>query len=55
MMSESDKAFNAFVAAAKEYLQYMDQWDKFKFNTPHGMVFVTIGMENPYPNDFEDV
>jgi hypothetical protein len=52
---ELNKAFDSLVAAAKDYAHYMDQWDKFKFNTSFGMIYVSIVMETAYPNDYEDV
>jgi hypothetical protein len=33
----------------------MDQWEKFKFDTEHGPIYVTIAMENPYPDSFDRV
>ena len=53
--SEEDEAFIALVAAARRWANHMDQWDKFKFNTEYGMVYVTIGRSDLWPDDFTDV
>ena len=34
---------------------HLDQWEKFRFETPHGTVFVTISREDLYPETFEMV
>jgi len=36
-------------------IRYMDQWDKFKFQTPHGTIYVTLSMESESPDSFEEV
>jgi hypothetical protein len=50
-----DKAWDAFVAAAKEWERHLDQWDKIKFKTDFGMCYVSIGREDPYPDSFDEV
>jgi hypothetical protein len=35
--------------------RYLDQWDKFKFQTKYGWVYVTIGREDPYPDSFDAI
>lgn len=54
-MKEEDEAWDAFVNAAKAWSEYLDQWDKIKFPTKHGMVYVTIGRSDPYPDTFDEV
>lgn len=34
---------------------YMDQWEKFKFDTEHGPIYVTIRTEEEYPDSFDRV
>jgi hypothetical protein len=51
-MEDEDDAWDAFVNAAKAWAQYLDQWDKIKFQTEHGMVYVTISRADPYPDSF---
>jgi hypothetical protein len=51
-MEDADAAWDAFVNAAKAWAQYLDQWDKIKFQTEHGMVYVTISRADPYPDSF---
>lgn len=51
----SDAAWAAFIAAAKAWARHMDQWDKFKFETEYGMIYVTISMRDLYPGSFEVV
>lgn len=53
--AKEDAAWNALVSAARDWAGHMDQWDKFKFNTEFGVVYVTIGRQDPWPNDFVDV
>jgi hypothetical protein len=51
-MTPDDTAWFEFVKAAKEFSRYLDQWEKFKFETPHGPVYVSISREDPYPDSF---
>lgn len=48
-------AWNAFVAVARAYAPHLDQWDKVKFQTDFGTVYVTIGRSDPYPDSFEEI
>jgi hypothetical protein len=50
-----EAAWTAFVAAARAYAPYMDQWDKFKFQAPGGMIYVTIRLSDPYPDSFDEI
>lgn len=52
----TDKAvWQAFVAGAVAWAERMDQWDKIKFSTPYGMIYVTIGRSDLYPDSFSEV
>jgi hypothetical protein len=53
--TEGDAAWSAFISAAKAYAEHLDQWDKVKFQTKHGTVYLTIGRRDPYPDSFEEV
>jgi hypothetical protein len=33
----------------------LDQFEKFKFRTEYGDIFVTIGRADPYPESFEEI
>ena len=49
-------AWKALVLSCHRWASdYMDQWDKFKFDTRHGPVFVTISRQDQYPDDFGKV
>lgn len=52
---EAIAAWNTLVAAARSYAPHLDQWEKFKFPTDYGMVYVTISLEDPYPDSFEEI
>ena len=52
MMSDAD-AWNALVRSAVEWARRMDQWEKFKFDTEFGMVYVSIALETEYPDSFD--
>jgi hypothetical protein len=54
-LSGADAAWDALVAAARAWAEHLDQWDKFKFQTDYGPVYVTVGREDPYPDSFEDL
>ena len=54
-MPGEDESWNALVAAARVWANHMDQWDKFKFQTDHGPVYVTIGRSDPWPDSFDQV
>lgn len=51
----SDAAWFAFVAAAKEFALYLDQWEKIKFETSYGPVYVSISRSDPYPDSFTEI
>ena len=51
-MSDAD-AWNALVRSAVEWARRMDQWEKFKFDTEFGMVYVSIALETEYPDSFD--
>jgi hypothetical protein len=53
-MSE-DEAWNALVAAAREWANHMDQWQKFKFETEFGTVYVSLTRCEQYADDFNQV
>lgn len=53
--AEADAAFLNLATAAQTWAtKHMDQWEKFRFTTPHGMVYVTISMETQCPQSFDD-
>lgn len=55
-MSKADEAHTKLVAAAHEWAtKHMDQWEKFKFETPHGWIYVSITMTTNYPDSFDKV
>ena len=51
-----DWAWEALVSNCHRWASgHMDQWEKFKFDTRYGVVFVTISRADPYPDDFGKV
>jgi len=34
---------------------HMDQWEKVKFDTRYGQVYVTISLQDPYPDSFDKI
>lgn len=52
---EVDKAWGEFVAAAQAFAVHLDQWEKIKFKTEFGMVYVSITREELYPDSFEEI
>lgn len=55
-MPESYPAFAPFatlVAAAREWATHMDQWEKFRFETEFGTVYVRVALEDPYPETYD--
>jgi hypothetical protein len=46
-------AWHALVEAVVAWQAHMDQWEKFKFATPYGHVYVTISMASDYPDSFD--
>jgi hypothetical protein len=53
MTIETDKAWDALVKSCIEWANHMDQWEKFKFNTEFGTVYVSIMLETEYPDSFD--
>lgn len=50
----ADKAFSALVRAADAWAyHHMDQWEKFKFETDYGPIYVSLSMHDPYPDSFD--
>jgi hypothetical protein len=50
----AERDFRSLVTAAAVWQdRHMDQWEKFKFETEHGPIFVTISMEDQYPDSFD--
>lgn len=43
------------VEAVGAWSQRMDQWEKFKFETSYGPIYVTISMQDQYPDSFDTV
>ena len=50
-----DAAWQALVAAAHAWAEHLDQWDKFKFQTDHGPVYVSIGRAAECPDSFDEL
>ena len=46
-------AWTALVAAAKEWAKHMDQWERFRFETEFGTIYVSITMETEWPEAFD--
>ena len=34
---------------------HMDQWEKVKFDTRYGQVYVTISLQDPHPDSFDKI
>jgi len=49
----ADQAFRTLVRAAYVWSQHMDQWEKIKFDTDYGPIYVTISMQSEYPDSFD--
>lgn len=52
-MDDETEAWKNFVKAAGVWSGHLDQWDKFKFETEYGLVYVSIGRQDPYPDSFD--
>lgn len=50
-----DAEWFALVAAAKAFAAHLDQWEKIKFETSYGTVYVSIGRSDPYPDSFTEI
>lgn len=49
------KDFKSLVDAVKANIKHMDQWEKFKFETPSGMIYVSITYHDLWPDSFEKI
>ncbi len=52
---EEYATWDAFVAAAKAYAQHLDQWEKVKFDTDYGPVYLSISRSDPFPDSFDSL
>ena len=50
-----EAAWETFVAASRAWAAYLDQWDKFQFQTDYGPVYVSIGRAAEYPDSFDEL
>ncbi len=51
-----DNDFDALLKAAKRWSElHMDQWDKLKFKTKYGTVYLSLSRSTQYPDDFYEV
>ena len=53
--TDEENAWITLVRAAVQWTRYMDQWDKFRFDTEFGPVYVNITMETEHPESFDHV
>jgi hypothetical protein len=56
MSEPNDTASTAWIRlvhAARDWANHLDQWDRFKFNTEHGLVYVFVGRSVYYPVNFD--
>lgn len=51
----ADIAWIRLVHAARDWANHMDQWERFKFPTKHGVVYVSVDRSVPYPENFDVV
>jgi hypothetical protein len=51
--ASADTAWKAFLDAAKRYEPFMDQFDRVKWRGASGMVYLSIGRSDAYPDSFE--
>lgn len=50
----AEQCFRSLVLACAVWQdRHMDQWEKFKFDTEFGLIFVTISMHDEYPDSFD--
>lgn len=55
-LTEEDQAWDNLITAAYHWSSiHMDQWEKVKFTTPFGEVYLTLSYQDPYPNSFAKV
>jgi hypothetical protein len=51
-----DNDFDALLKAAKRWSElHMDQWEKLKFKTEYGVVYLSLTRETLFPDDFDEV
>ena len=49
-------AWNAFVEGVKGWANvHMDQWEKIKFPSEQGHIYVTVSRRDLYPDSFDEV
>lgn len=51
----ADTAWIRLVHAARDWANHMDQWERFKFPTEYGPVYVSIDRSVHYPDSFDVV
>lgn len=52
----AERDFLNLVGSVRTWVEnHMDQWEKFKYEWPHGTICVTIAMHDDYPDSFEKV
>lgn len=54
-MTTPDAAWDALVAAVREWANHMDQFEAFWFSTPYGPVYVNITRSTPWPDSYEEL
>lgn len=50
-----DIAWIRLVHAARDWANHMDQWERFKFDTDYGPVYVSVDRSVPYSDSFDVV
>lgn len=50
---EEYAAWDKFVNAAQVYAKHLDQWEKVKFDTEYGPVYLSISRSDPFPDSFD--
>jgi hypothetical protein len=53
--TDEEAAWGAFVRAAIQWAEHMDQWEKFQFGTEHGQVYVKITRQTTDPGSYDHV
>jgi|GEM_PF-2582819 len=49
-------AWAVFIAAARRYAPYLDQFEKVRFDSPgSGTIYLTISQSDPHPDSFDDL
>lgn len=52
--SDINEAWRSLVEAVVNWQSnHMDQWERFKFATRHGHVYVTVSYASDYPDSFD--